>query len=227
MHPLETPGTTESPDWGSLYLYRGDEVNANRPVFTGDVFAIGGADRMVIVMQHPCAIRLDGVNLVEKLLVCEVSTSNKVSVGGWSGNYKQLPLPELVSEGGDHYSAFFHRPDLLPSVDLPRGARIACLSAVGVALLLQRWLHHNSRVIVPSWDIHPAIVEQLEEADLIEEWCDEREAIGIDAAEAEAHFWLRSDSGNGSSWQSLLENPQTRSRVRSAMRSELRTRKSH
>lgn len=227
MHDLEIPGGEESPDWNSLYLYRGNEVTVNRPIFTGDVFTLDDAGSKIIIVQHPCAIRLDGVNLVEKLLVCEVADSTPVKARQWRGNYKQMPLPSLFGEGGSHQSAFFHRPNLVDSSRLNRDKRIACLSALGVNLLLQRWLHHNSRVVVPSWDIHPATAEQLEEADLVEEWCDERTLAGsqVDEAEAEAHNWLRSDSGNGVSWQRLLENPQTRGRVRSSMRAELRSRR--
>lgn len=224
MQGLEVPGGDSAPDWDSLYLYRGDEVNIHRPVFTGDVFAHG--EGLLIIVQHPCAIRLDGVNLAEKLLVCPVTPSQFVDANRWAnGNYKQMPLPRLVNSGS-HHSAYFHRPDVVPSSEVVREKRIACLSSVGVNLLLQRWLHHNSRVIVPTSDIHHATVEQLEEADLIEEWCDETVSAqtSIAQAEAQAHEWLRSDSGNGTRWQNLLEDPQTRSRVRSGMRAALRDR---
>lgn len=38
VHNLEAPGTDEAPEYESLYRARGDEVAAQRPIFTGDVF---------------------------------------------------------------------------------------------------------------------------------------------------------------------------------------------
>lgn len=224
MQALETPGTDDAPDWGSLYLYRGDEVNAFRPVFTGDIFVMPEAAGMVQIIQHPCAIRLDGVTLVPQLLVATVGASQPLKPSGWRGNYKQFPLPGLEGDKPSHLSAFFHRPSLVSPDALDKGQRVACLSQFGVNLLLQRWVHHNSRVVVPTWSIDEATAEQYEEADLVEEWREAWEDAGVSPSESEtsAHSWLRSDSGNGSSWQSLLGDSQTRSRVRSAMRIEMR-----
>lgn len=224
MQALETPGGDEAPDWGSLYLYRGEEVNGFRPVFTGDVFSFPEGAGMVQIVQHPCAIRLDGVNLVPQLLVSAVASSQAMKPSAWKGSYKQFPLPDLEGEGTPHRSAFFHKPSLVSPEAIERGRRIACLSQFGVNLLLQRWVHHNSRVVVPTWSIDEATAEQYEEADLVEEWRESWAASGLDPAESEisAHRWLRSDAGNGSSWQHMLGTSQTRSRVRSAMRAELR-----
>lgn len=224
MQALETPGDDEAPDWGSLYLYRGEEVNAFRPVFTGDVFLLPEDTGMVQIIQHPCAIRLDGVNLVPQLLVSTVTSSQSLKPSGWRGSYKQFPLPELEGEGTEHRSAFFHRPSLVSPETVDLGQRIACLSQFGVNLLLQRWVHHNSRVVVPTWSVDAATAEQYEEADLVEEWRESWNLAGMDPVESEssAHNWLRSDAGNGSSWQAMLGTSQTRSKVRSAMRGELR-----
>ncbi len=51
---------------------------------------------------------------------------------------------------------------------LQQAKRIACLSQFGVNLLLQRWIQHNSRVVVPTEKIDEATVSQFDEADLIE-----------------------------------------------------------
>lgn len=224
MQALETPGDDEAPDWGSLYLYRGEEVNGFRPVFTGDVFLLPDGTEMVQIIQHPCAIRLDGVNLVPQLLVSTVASSQAMKPSAWRGSYKQFPLPDLEGEGTEHKSAFFHKPSLISPETIRRGRRIACLSQFGVNLLLQRWVHHNSRVVVPTWSIDAATAEQYEEADLVEEWGESWDSAGLNSerGESSAHDWLRSDAGNGSSWQSMLGTSQTRSKVRSAMRSELR-----
>lgn len=226
MLALETPGDDEAPDWASLYLYRGEEVSQFRPVFTGDIFMLPEDAGMVQIIQHPCAIRLDGVNLVPQLLVATVAESNALKPSKWKGNYKQFPLPELSGEGDAHRSAFFHKPSLVSPETVAGGRRLACLSQFGVNLLLQRWVHHNSRVVVPTWSVDEATAEQYEEADLVEEWREAWADSGLDPAESEnsAHAWLRSDGGNGASWQSMLSSSQTRSKVRSAMRSELRRR---
>jgi hypothetical protein len=72
---LEAP-SGERPDWSALYLARGDDVPATRPVFTGDVFdsvPVCGSpnvkmrSKRVIVIQHPCAMRLNGVDLADSL----------------------------------------------------------------------------------------------------------------------------------------------------------------
>ncbi|SIH06810.1 Uncharacterised protein [Mycobacteroides abscessus subsp. abscessus] len=224
MQALETPGDDEAPDWGSIYLYRGEEVSKFRPVFTGDVFLLPENAGMVQIIQHPCAIRLDGVHLVPQLLVSTVDSSKALKPSAWKGNFKQFPLPDLEGDGTEHRSAFFHKPSLVSPDVIGLGKRVACLSQFGVNLLLQRWVHHNSRVVVPTWSVDEATAEQYEEADLVEEWGESWDLAGLDPAESESsvHDWLRSDAGNGSNWQSMLSAPQTRSKVRSAMRGELR-----
>lgn len=224
MDALETPGEDKSPDWQSLYLYRGEEVRDSRPAFTGDVYELPDGTRTVQLIQHPCAIRVDGVNLVPDLIATTVEPSSPLKPSQWKGNYKTFPLPDLKGDSTTHYSSLFHRPTLVSPVEIQAGRRIACLSQHGVNLLLQRWVHHNSRVVVPTWQVDLATSSQYEEADLVEEWGDEWEIAGLDPASASvaAHDWLRSDSGNGTRWQDLLESPQSRSKVRSAMRAELR-----
>lgn len=122
--------------------------------------------------------------------------------------------------------AHFQEPYLVDAEVLQRSNRIACMSQIGVNLLLQRWVHHNSRAIVPTFDYQAVTEAQLEETDLIEEWCDERVADSkeeIDVEMAAAHDWLRQNSHNPEKrWQDLLAEPQTRSIVRKAMRSHLK-----
>lgn len=227
---LEAPGTPEAPDWGSLYRARGDDVSGSRPIFTGDVFmdvscTFGEAEsrKSVLILQHPCALRINGVDLVPRLLVAEVRESPFVPRGEWKGRYKLMPLPELSQAG--HFGAHLHEPYLVEASTLQPNNRIACMSQVGVNLLLQRWVHHNSRVIVPTFEYLKVTAEQFEEADLIEDWCDERATTPaeIPAETAAAHEWLRGSSMSpGKRWQELLEDPQTRASVRTAMRRHLR-----
>lgn len=228
---LEAPGTREAPAWASMYRARGDEVSESRPTFTGDVFedvphVFGetGSRITALVLQHPCALRVDGVNLVPRLLVAEVRESSLIPFGEWKGRYKLMPLPELSKEHG-HFAAHLHQPYLVEAEALQPSNRIACMSQVGVNLLLQRWVHHNSRVIVPTFDYQVVTAAQFEEADLIEEWCDDRAADSsyIPAETAAAHNWLRGDSTSpGKRWQDLLEDPQTRATVRTAMRRHIK-----
>lgn len=48
----------------------------------------------------------------------------------------------------------------------------------------QRWVRHNGRVVVPTATYQGVTSPAYEEADLVEEWCDERTAAGLDMAEA-------------------------------------------
>lgn len=226
---LEAPGTREAPDWASLYRARGDEVSEARPIFTGDVFSnvaiLGneGTPITALILQHPCALRTDGVNLVRRLLVAEVQESELIPFSQWNGRYKVMPLPVLI--GQTHYVAQLHEPHLVTPNVLDSATRIACMSQVGVNLLLQRWVHHNSRVIVPTANYQRATVEQFEEADLLEDWCDERAVTAeeVSTQMMAAHDWMRGESSSpGKRWQELLQDPQTRGVVRTAMRQYLK-----
>lgn len=223
---LEGPESTSS-----LYLARGTEVQQARPVFTGDVFddiavhdATGERKIKALVLQHPCALRADGVSLASRLLVAEVRTHNSMPARRWNGSYKIMPLPEM-DEDRDNYAAFFQEPHLVSSENLVIDKRIMSMSQYGVNLLLQRWVHHNSRAVISTSLYQEVTAAQFEEADLIEEWCTDRaesdEELRLESRAA--HDWLRSTSLDGEkSWQKLLEDTQTRSQVRKALRTHLR-----
>lgn len=223
---LEAPGTQGQPDWAALYRALGDDIPAARPIFTGDVFEVaesGNNAPAVLVLQHPCALRTNGVDLVRRLLTAEVHPSPSIPFSEWKGRYKQMPLPALKS--GDHFVARLNEPGLIESASLDLGTRIATMSQLGVNLLLQRWVHHNSRVIVPTFEFQAVTEAQYEEADLVEYWCEDLAATETDipVESAAAHAWLRSSSSTeGRSWQDLLEDAQTRGVVRVAMRKRIR-----
>lgn len=64
-----------------------------------------------------------------------------------------MPLPELVptaTSGRRHQAAFFDELYLVAPDDLVPEKRVACLSQTGVNLMLQRWINHNSRAVVPT-----------------------------------------------------------------------------
>jgi hypothetical protein len=230
-HQLEAPGEDESPEWDSLYRARGDEVSEHRPVFTGDVFfgvnvAGEAGPKNVMILQHPCAIRLDGVRLMPKLLVAEVTASGVLEPSRWAGGYyKQLPLAALrPGEKTEHFAAFFTKHHLVTPEELDGGYRVACMSQVGVNLLLQRWVHHNSRAVIPTDDYQAVSAPQFEEADLTEDWCIDREEDGVDinSATLEVDVWLSDRKEGSPSRRERLNDDQQRSQIRQDLRGHLR-----
>lgn len=230
---LEFPGGAEAPDWDSLYRARGDEVLRHRPIFTGDVFekvpvqGLGETrTKDVIIVQHPCALRINGVDLHPRLMVAEVRRHRIISIEEWSGHLSKMPLPELhpgVDSTKRHQAAVFDQPLLVGPDDLDIEKRVACLSQIGVNLLMQRWVHYNSRAVVSTATYQEVSSAAYEEADLIEEWVDVRLGAGLDIREAtsEAIAWLREDAGAGAMRQALLEDPQARSTIRRQLRAAL------
>ena len=230
---MESPYVEGVPDWGALYRARGDEVAATRPIFTGDVFTgveLPGSTgkikaRSVLVLQHPCSMRTNGVDLAWKVLVAEVANRKELGEQSWvGGHFNLMPLPglrpDIVSQS-QHQAANFDNlytvaPALLTS-------RIASLSPFGVNILLQRWVHYSSRVVVPTHTFHEQTVAFYEDADLIEEWCDEASSEDLQAATQACLNWLRTDR-DGSTYQELLKNPQSHSMIRRAMRKALKER---
>ena len=93
--------------------------------------------------------------------------------------------------------------------------RVACLSPRGVNLLLQRWVYHSSRVIVPSSDFNTAVSPVYEQADIIEEWCGIALASGraLDEATRDAHAWLGEVEG-GLTRERALQAPERRALIR-------------
>lgn len=230
---MESPYVEGVPDWGALYRARGDEVAATRPIFTGDVFTgveLPGSTgkikaRSVLVLQHPCSMRTNGVDLAWKVLVAEVANRKELGEQSWvGGHFNLMPLPglrpDIVSQS-QHQAANFDNLYTVPPALLT--SRIASLSPFGVNILLQRWVHYSSRVVVPTHTFHEQTVAFYEEADLIEEWCDEASSEDLQAATQACLNWLRTDR-DGSTYQELLKNPQSHSMIRRAMRKALKER---
>lgn len=229
-HDLEAPFEAGKPASARLYRARGEEVVSERPVFTGDVYdnvPLRGPTgevraRAVMVLQHPCAMRVDGVSLAPKLLVAEVGNRRPLTVEAWQGNYSVMPLPDLrpdVDTGKRHQAASFDKLELVATGELTQ--RIASLSPFGVNLLLQRWVHYSSRVVVPTWQLHQTIEGEYEESDLIEDWCLDRDGVDLALASKECVEWLRDDAHQPTR-QQRLKDAQERSSIRTEMRAELR-----
>jgi len=109
-------------------------------------------------------------------------------------------------------------------VNKPRSKRVAILSQFGVNILLQRWVHYNSRVVVPTTTFFDQTSGVYEESDLIEEWCEERALAGImiDIAAKECVDWLRETKPDSTRRQDSLNSPQSRSAVRKELRIRLK-----
>jgi len=215
---LETPQGS-----GELYLAYGDDIPdfERRPAFTGDIYKLS-PDRSVALVQHPCAMRR-GVQMAPKLLVCEVKVNRDGVPSDWSaGHFKRMFLPELA---GESFVIEFEEIDVVTREELRAAERLAILSNRGVNLLVQRWLFHNSRVVVPTITINAQASGPFEEADLIQEASDGLVDSGttIDEAQALVDTWLGESPGEGSpSRRDLLSDPQQRSVVRSGLRRQLR-----
>lgn len=213
--------TYDSPD--DLYLARGDEVNPNRPLFTGDVFAeveIPGVEEggMAIVVAHPCAFRLGGGQVGDRLLVARVRPFTKQGTSAWRSRYlDKMPLTDLAGTGfwAGHLDLIGRcRVDSLGS-----SGRIACLSSFGINVLQQRLTCHMTRAEVPTSTFDQAFSHTFDEADLLEEWTDALAESGWSPVRAAAEFERFIRSGNPR-WQDRLKDPQMRSAVRRACRSE-------
>ncbi|WP_368119564.1 hypothetical protein, partial [Bifidobacterium adolescentis] len=115
----------------------------------------------------------------------------------------------------------------LTPTQLESATRVASLSEFGINLLLQRWVHYSARVIVPTFQFQEATAGFCMEADLLEEWCealsDGDSPQAIHEAGTECMTWLREDRG-GYTYQGMLQDSQTRSAVRRAMRKEMKQR---
>ncbi|MDG4666062.1 hypothetical protein [Mycobacterium sp. 236(2023)] len=205
MAELETPDELES-----IYLARFDEVSEHRPLFTGDVYRMSDG-HLVMVLQHPCALRR-GVDLYPKTLVAPVQPDTLRS--DWAkAAYTKMPLPRLI-DGKDH-SADFVTPELPDSPTLVASERIAVMSQSGVNLLMQRWSHHSTRLVVPTHLYSDVALGPFDEADLLEEWTQDRVESGSTstAAEHECSAWLDKKE-NGKIRRAMLSDPQYASAVR-------------
>lgn len=215
---LETPPTSEE-----LYLAYGEDVTDfdTRPAFTGDVYKLS-SDRTVVLVQHPCAMRR-GIELAPKLLACELKINRSGVPTDWStGHYKRMFLSDLA---GTSYFVDFDEFDAITRDEVRGAARIAILSSRGVNLLVQRWLHHNSRVVVPTITINVQTSGPFEEAELIQEASADLVAAGrtVDEAATAVDSWLGESAGDGAiSRRDRLADPQQRSVIRAALRRQVK-----
>lgn len=215
---LETP---TSPD--SLYLAREADLTEellHRPAFTGDVLRLTDG-KLGALVQHPCAMRR-GVELAKRLLVCGLREWPSPPPDWSTGHFKRAFMPRLNENS---YAIEFDDLDVIDRDDVAAATRVAVLSQSGVNLLVQRWIHHNSRVVIPTVTIDEQTSGPFEEADLLGEACSDLVNAGKDPHEAlqMADAWLSgSQVDGGVSRRQLLGSAQERSTVRISMRRWLR-----
>lgn len=210
-------------DPAGLYLARGEEVNLNRPIFTGDVFdnvAVPGVqdNGAAIVLAHPCSFRGGAGKMHDHILLAAVTQATDDSPvahpARWTeGYYNRMPLPELPELG--HCVAWLDRVGMAETALASQAHRIACLSEVGINMLQQRLTFHLTRVAIPTYQFQEAFEHTMVEAELLEEWIDVLTEVGYALDDATAGFekFIRSGSP---SWQEQLLDPQRRAAVRRA-----------
>lgn len=219
--------TFDSPD--QLYLARGDDVNPLRPLFTGDVVddvAIPGVQEagMAAVIAHPCSMRGRGAQLGPRVLVAAVEKHSRIGRSAWTeGHAGLMPLPDLLEAGG-LWVARLDDIGRARTKGVTASRRLACLSPFGINLMQQRFIWRMTRHQVPTALLQEASAHTFEEADLLEEWNDTICPAGATPDQAAASFeaFLRADCGHGRTLQNDLRDPQRRSSVRIACRSEAR-----
>jgi hypothetical protein len=219
---LEVPDEAEA-----LFLARGDEVNSNRPLYTGDIVTGTSLNVLqpepltVAVVSHPCAIRA-GAKLLGHLHVAPVVAHSESGPQMWRGNFKYMALDGLAEATGLANPVIrLDRMTLVATDTLDISRRIACLDRPGVNILRQRLVHHLTRLVVNVSVFDSEASAAHGEVELTEEWLDAAVDSGVDPAEAaqDLHTWLR-----GNDRQRLLGDPATAPTVRRAARAELRNR---
>ena len=142
---------------------------------TGDVFRgpqIPGLDEheLLMVITHPCTMRGKHGALKPKLQALPVKAYQEVPLDKWPDHFfRVMPLPNLQAER-ESVAARLDESGMVPSSSLDLDARVACLSELGIKLLLQRYFHCFSRVKVSLEKLSEALAGPLQEAELLEEW---------------------------------------------------------
>ncbi len=235
---LDTPPGAASGWARTIWRYRTDEIVKHRPVTAGDVFKTTvnvptkqgpDAERVFIVLQHPCSIRIDGVNVRDGVLAAVVKRDGALSEWPADRIYNKMPLPELIpdsaaksagapSESGPVavkcWWADFDSLVIVSAEQLDPENRIAVMDLDGIALLLQRFAHFLTRAAVAKHIFVESVAGADAEVEVLEDWIGraiDAGAKGTDAAH-DCMRWLREDEGGGMR-QAQLEDPATRKRI--------------
>ncbi len=210
-----------------LYLATGAEVSAFRPMFTGDVFTavdVPGTPEptLAIVVDHPCAFRIGGGGLADRVLMAVVRTRTEtISASAWpTQHFAKSPLPDLGLEG--YHIVHLNETGRVELAGLSLERRVACLSVFGINLLQQRLVMYLTRLEVETSKFYDAFGHIYEEADLLEEWSETLSDAQIPLDDAAARFeaFVRTPQTGGISLQAQFRDPQRRPAVRKACRAE-------
>jgi len=194
-----------------------------RPLMTGDVLERSDGN-LVALVQHPCAIRSDGVTLLDRLLVCEVVPLDSDLRTSWKNEpYYRMALTQFAPV----VQIDFRKPVVLRSEEVTALRRVAVMEREGINLLMQRWVHHNTRVIVKTVSYDEMCIGPYAEVDLIAEALAELVPGGIDATEALSvvdKFLSAplSDADRRDTWRNRLKKPDQRGPAQRALDAHLR-----
>jgi hypothetical protein len=162
-----------------LYLARGEDVMVARPIMTGDVFTdvmldIDGHDGTVMVVAHPCAMRGALGQLRPRVVVAPVVPFRNIPFRRWpKGDYGVLPLLELHGEDDEPRAVELQDLNAVQSDRLDRANRTLSLTDHGIYVLVQRFVHCLSRVVVGVDKLQEQAGAVLLEAELEADWVDD------------------------------------------------------
>ena len=210
-HDLETPPSADA-------IFLTTEVGAEydaRPLMTGDVIEMPDGT-LVVLVQHPCAMR-SGQGLLPRLLACEVDLAAKDVRSKWhKERFSRMRLEFL----GSSAVIDFNRPLVLETSAAHKMHRVAIMDRLGVNLLLQRWVHHNSRVVIKTVTYDRQSTGPYAEVDLVQDMVTDLLAEGLDEKVAEdcvEHFFSRGlEGGKSDCWRHRLAQAQQQGPARRA-----------
>lgn len=232
MEKLECPERSDE-----IYLARGQDVDPRRPILTGDVYegitipGVPDGDGRAILLTHPCSMRAGGGHLQSHVQMARLEAGSAIPLERWGdGNYRFMPLPELLNAGDFQQRAVFELSGRVSRESLAAGKRIACLEEQGILLLMQRLAFHFTRVFITTSELLDQVADIFEEANLLDEWLLARVPLSDDAAtlttgiyQEEALFdALLSEGKEGATLRSQLGDPMLRSRARRNVRDRMR-----
>ncbi len=221
---------------GELYLARGTNVSAFRPLMTGDVFrdieipGVPDGPALAMVLGHPCSIR-EGAHLCSHIQMARVLTGAPIPLDAWrTGHFRVMPLPGLTDEQDMTHRAVFDLSGRVRSHELRLDRRLACLDDPGFFIVLQRIAVSAPRFVVVIDGLHATVVSVLDEATMLEDWLGARTAADVGLPtwsasvlrEEEAFDAFMRQEIEGESRRKRLADPMYRSTVLRDLRATLR-----
>jgi hypothetical protein len=234
-----------------LYL---EEASPYRPVATGDIFQgvpVPGSDPeeaaygLSMVLAHPSAMR-KGALLEPRVRAAPLAPVDGLSRKKWArGHFNVFPLPVLAPVARENgfelddrgWGVLLELAAPVSSAELDVRNRVACLSPIGIQLLLQRLVHADTRYPVREELLAEVFAPKLEEFEMLENWNEELVAPSVDASSSnlqgrlirgavefeEALQTLK--AGDGTTVRSMLDSGTRASEARRILAAEIRRRR--